>query len=154
MSRVLISSIVLASALVCSQNAKADPVSFQLTLTTDSTTTLFVNVFSGIGLAAVPLDMSGTIDITIDDALYYDEYDPTNDSTSISLNDAEIDFSDEEFSVYLGFIGDLDFELSGAGINSLSSNGPIGINTVTSTDPYEYTFDPGGGSEAGFWKRI
>jgi len=145
MKKLSIPCLALAAIIAFGQTTKAAPVSLTLNLTTDTELNLFIFVLGGIGTANIPFDLTGSIDVTLDAAI--DDLAGTNDTTSISLDDAAIDFSDESVSdIICGFIGHLRIGFSGLGINSLSSNGGIALTTTSSTDPFESTFDPGGGS--------
>ncbi len=146
MKKLTITCLALVAMVASSQTTKAAPVSLTLNLTTDTNLNLFVTIFGGGRSANVPFNLIGSIDITLDDAI--GNLAGTNDTASISLDDAAIDFSDESVSDFLdeavfshGPIG-----FTGLGINSLSSNGGIALTTTSPTDPYAYTFDPGGGS--------
>ncbi len=144
MKKLSIPCMALAAIIACGQTAKAAPVSTALTLTTDSGVNLVVSTLGGFVSSEVPIpvDLIGTIEITLDDAI--DDLAGTNDATSVSLDDAAIDLSDASFFLNLHFyqMG----AVSGLGINSITSNGGIGLTTTSPTDPFTSTFDPGGGS--------
>ncbi len=146
MKKLSIPCLALAAIVAFGQTTKAAPVSLTLNLTTDTELNLFVTFLEGIRSANVPFDLTGSIDVTLDDAI--DDLAGTNDTTSISLDDAAIDFSDESVSDFINEIafshGPIGF--TGLGINSLSSIGDISLTTTSPTDPFESTFDPGGGS--------
>jgi len=144
MKKLTITCMALAVIVASSQATKAAPVSLTLNLTTDTGLNLFVSTIGGAITVSVPFNLTGSIEVTLDDAI--DDLAGTNDTTSISLDDAVIDLSDESFMTNLGFLGGAFMETSGWGINSLSSNGGIALTTTNPTDPYTYTFDPGGGS--------
>ncbi len=144
MKKLSIMCMALAAVFSFGQTAKAAPVSLALTLTTDSGVTLFISTLGGAVSTVVPFVVVGTIDVTFDDAI--DDPAGTNDTTSISFDGAAIDLSDESFALDLGFLGSLPGESTGLGINSFSSNGSIGLTTSVASDPFAYTFDPGGGS--------
>ncbi len=145
MKKLSITCLALAAMVVSSQTTKAAPVSLTLNLTTDTGVTLFVSTIGGTVSAIVPFNLTGSIDVTLDDAI--DDLAGTNDTTSISLDDAAIDFSDAFVPDFMDeFIGQMDIGFSGLGINSLSSNGGIALTATNPTDPFESTFDPGGGS--------
>ncbi len=134
----------LVIALVATNCSQAAPVSLQLTLTNDSSLELFIDTLSGLATSSVSFDLSGTVDITLDDAI--DDISVTNDTSSISFDDATIVLSDETFDLSLGVLGGVEGEFFGLTINTLNSNGPIPITPTGLLDPFPYTFDPGGGS--------
>jgi len=144
MKKLSITCMALAAVFSFGQTAKAAPVSLALTLTTDSGVTLFISAIGGAISDVIPFDMSGTIDVTFDDAI--DDPAGTNDTTSISFDDAAIDLSDEPLLLEFGFLGNVQGGFTGMGINTFSSNSPIPLTTSVASDPFEYTFDPGGGS--------
>ncbi len=148
MKNLSITCMALVPLVFFGQTAKAAPVSLALTLTTDSGVTLFTSTVGGSVSAIVSFDVTGSVDVTLDDAI--DDPLGTNDTTSISFDDAEIDFSDETLVFDLGILGSVDGEFIGLGINLLTSNGSIPLTTTLAADPFAYTFDPGGGSPTEF----
>lgn len=135
--------VAIVIAVTLGQKVNGAPISTTLTLTNDSQLTLFLSAVGGAVETDLPFDLSGTIDVTLDDAI--DDFAVNNDTTSLSLDDAAIDLSDE--SVLLDtFANGVTFDFSGLGINTLSSNGAVALATTDPTDPFEYSFDPGGGS--------
>ncbi len=134
----------LVGILLGSQPSQAAPVSLQLTLTNDSSLELFIDTLGGGATASVPFDLSGTLDVTLDDAI--DDIAVTNDTSSIGFDDATIVLSDETFDLSFGVLGGIEGEFFGLTINTLNSNGPIPLTPTGLLDPFPYTFDPGGGS--------
>lgn len=130
------------------QTAQAASVPIQLTLTDDAGANLFIAAIGGVVTASIPFDISGTIDVSLDEAisgnLVPDEL--VNNTTGIALTGADIDLSDESLSLSLGLLGGVDGAIVGAGINTLDSNGNIALTTTNPTNPFEYSFDPGGGN--------
>ncbi len=137
-------SATVVIAFAATNCIQAAPVSLQLTLTNDSSLELFMDALGGGATASVPFDLSGTLDVTLNDAI--DDIAVTNDTSSIGFDDATIVLSDETFDLSLGVLGGVVGELSGLTINTLSSNGPIPLTPTGLLDPFPYTFDPGGGS--------
>lgn len=135
-------SLAIAAIVSSDKSTTAAPVNVQLTLTTDSGADLLISFLYGVAFVTLPIDFSGTIDVAIDDSLGADVI---NDSTGLSLSSADIDLSDTTYRA-LPFIGELEFATTGLGINTLDSHGYIPLSTTNPVAPFEYTFDPGGGS--------
>lgn len=145
MRKHIIAGLVLIAFFGLAQASRAAPVSIQLTLTGASGANLFISLVEGAVTAATPFDVSGTIDVSFSNAI--DDSLSGLVTTDISLDDADIQLSDESLHVGdVGFLGSIDFAINGAGINTLDSNGNIPVSISNPTDPFEYTFDPGGGS--------
>ncbi len=139
MKKLSIACVALAAIVACSQPLQAAPASFVATLAPGSQMSLFVSALGGF-TALIPIDVSGTVDVILDDAI--DDPALTDDTTLISLVDAAIDIADQTTIVNPGSVT---IELNGAGINTLNSNGPIATTSFAPLN-YEYVFDPGGGS--------
>ncbi len=139
MNKLLVSCVALLTMVTFTKPAKAVPVSLTLTLVTDSSLDLTITL-AGALTGSASFDLSGKIDISLDEEI--EDIGGTNDTTSIAIDDAAINLSDESLSV--PFI--LDFDFLNLAINSLSSNGSIPLTTTVGSNPFEYTFDPGGGS--------
>jgi len=138
-------AILLTAAMVLSlstSKAKAAPANFQLTLTTDTEVNLFISILGGAVSALVPFDLSGTVDAAIDDAI---QVDLVNDSTGLSLIGADIDIGDLSINIPAGFLGGVAAEITGGGINTLTTNGYVPLNSTNGANPFTYTFDPGAG---------
>ncbi len=144
MKKLSLTCMALAAMVAFGQTAKAAPVSTQLTLTGASGVNLFISTLGGAVTADIPFDITGTIDITLEDQI--DDGVSGTATTAIALDDAAIDLSDQSLNLSLGFLGGVEGEITGAGINQLSSNGNIPLTNTNPTDPFTYTFDPGGGS--------
>ena len=125
------------------KSSYAYPASAQLTLTTDSSVDLFITIFDGAVTASVPFSLAGTLDIQVEERL---NLDLINDTTGLSFNGANIDLSDQTVDIMAGILGGILAEISGAKINSLSSNGFIPLTSTNVSNPFTYEFDPGGGS--------
>ena len=140
MKKLSIACVALATVVAaCGQPLQAAPASFVATLAPGSQMSLFVSAFGGF-TALIPIDVTGTVDVILDDAI--DDPALTNDTTLISLVDATIDITDQTTTVNPGPVT---IELNGAGINALDSNGPIATTSLSPVN-YEYVFDPGGGT--------
>lgn len=126
------------------KEASAAPVSLTLTLTDQAGAGLFIAAIGGAVTSSIPFEISGTIDVTLDDAI--DDLAGTNDTTSINLDGAQIFLSDETLNLSLGFLGGVSAGLDGLEITTLQSASPIALTTTNPTNPFEYNFDPGGGN--------
>lgn len=144
MKNRIIISLIVVNLFACCQPSHAQGVSTQLTLTNASGANLFISTLSGAVTASIPFEISGTIDITVKDLVWGPS--PPLGATHISLDDADLDLSDESFNLDLGFLGGVSGAITGAGINTLTSNGDIPLTLTNPTDPFEHTFDLGGGS--------
>lgn len=145
----IIACLVLASFAASDRTSQAVPISTKLTLTGASGANLFMTTLGGAVTASLPIDLTGTIDVTIREAINYASYlyYPTNGAgtTGIALTGADIDLSDQSLDLSLGFLGGVEGALTGAGINTLDSHGNIALTYTHPADPFQYTFDPGGG---------
>ncbi len=138
-------AVSLACAvMVCSQSAKAAPVSTQLTLTDDAEVDLFISTLGGAVTALLPFEIDGTIDVTLDMAISGPLGSPVDNTTGLSLDGAAISLSDQTLDLNLAFLGGVEGEIVDAEINQLSSDGIIPTTNTNPTNPFEYTFDPGG----------
>ncbi len=146
MKKLFFACIALAFTVSGGQTLRANPVSFTATLTTDSTATILISMIQGATTASTAVDISGTIDVTIDSGLDTFAIAASGTSSTISLDDSEIELSDESLLVSLGLWGAFEFQTLGMGINGLSTNGPIALTPTGSIDPFPYTFDPGAGA--------
>ena len=123
-------AVLLAAAMVLgssTREAQAAPANFDLTLSSDTSVVLFVNALGGTITASVPFGLTGTISASITDGLTSPS---SNDSTSLALVGADIDIADVSISLPAGFLGGVDAEITGAGINSLTTNGDIDLNST------------------------
>lgn len=143
MKKLAIVCLALAATVSFNKSTYAEPSFGHLTLTTDSGVTLFISVLGGTATASVPFDMSGTIFVMVDDSLGFGL---VNDSTGLLLGNSDISLSDQLVDIPVGFLGGVLAEINGAKINTLTSNGYIPISSTNATNPFTYTFDPGGGS--------
>lgn len=140
-------AVILAFVTVfgfSTKEASADPISLTLTLTDDAGAGLFIAAIGGAMTEAIPVDISGTIDITLDDAI--DDLAGTNDTTGLDLNGGNIQLSDESLNLSLTFLGEVEAELTGVGITTLNTTETLVLTTTNPTGPFEYTFDPGLGN--------
>ncbi len=132
-------SITLAAVLGFGiQNANAASVSPTLTLTTDSSLTVFVSTLGGATTGSLVSQLSGTLDVTIDDQ--------TPVSSTISVDDGEIDLSDDSLFLDLSLFGGVDAATIGLGVNAITSDTVALTNTSGGLNPFTSTFDPGAGT--------
>lgn len=143
MKKLAIVCLTLAAVVASGKTTVAAPGYANLTLTTDSSVNLFVSALSGTVTALVPFDLSGSIDITANAALTSPSF---NDTTGLAFSGADISLSDQTVNLAAGFLGGISAEVTGAGINSLTSNGYIPLNSTSGSPPFTYSFDPGAGS--------
>jgi len=141
MKKHLIALLAMAAILSFSTNqASAAPVSLSLTMTTDSG--LDLSIVSGLlGNGTASFDLTGTIDVTLDDALFVNDGDGTNDTTSINFDAGALSLSDESIAIGAFATG----AFNGLGINTLSSASPIPLTQDAGGPPFTYSFDPGAG---------
>jgi len=142
MKKQLSALLAMATILSYSTNlASAAPISLSLTMTTNSG--MDITIVSGSqGSGVGSFDLIGTIDITLDDALYVDDWSPANDTTSINFDDAAVAVSDE--TLVVGTSGTIAI-FSGVGINTLISANPMLLTQDPGGPPFTYSFDPGAG---------
>lgn len=143
MRKLTLVCLAVAAIVSSDTSTNAAPVNLQLTLTTDSAGTFVLSFLGGVVTSSVPFDFSGSIDVTIDDSL---DADLINDSTGIAITGANINIADVTVDVDASFLGGLIGEFIGVEINTLTSNGNIPLTTTVPANPFEYTFDPGGGA--------
>ncbi len=146
MKKHIVAVVVFISFVSFGQASLASPVPVTLTLTDSSAANLFISGLLGAFTSSVPIDLSGTLDVEIRDATYA-RFDNTvhHFTTSIALTGSDIELSDESISSNRGFLGGVEFGLINVGINQFNSNGQIDLMNLAEVDPFEYTFDPGGG---------
>lgn len=143
MKKITFVCLAVAALVSSDKSTGAAPVNFELTLTTNSSADMVLYILSGAITASIPMDLSGTISATFDDAIGQDE---VNDSTGISLSGADINLSDVTYDIDGFLIGGILVGFAGAEINTLDTNGYLPLSTTSPVNPFEYTFDPGGGS--------
>lgn len=145
MKKISHTCVVLAAMVAFGQTVQAAPVSTTLTLTGAAGANLFIAAIGGAVTALIPFDITGTINVTFDNPIQ-PGFPSGSDTTGIALTGANIDLSDESLELSLGFLGGVSGAIVGAGINVLDSNGYIPLTNTDAADPFEYSFDPGGGS--------
>ncbi len=118
--------------------AKAAPIGTTLTLTTDSSLTVFVSTLGGATTGALTTAASGTADVTFDDA--------APPSSTIEITDAEVDLADGSIFLDLSLFGGVEAALIGAGINTLTTDAAALTETAPLGNPFTSTFDPGAGT--------
>ena len=143
MKKLTLVCLAVAAIVSSDTSTNAAPVNLQLTLTTDSGAEIYISILDGAVTSLVPRELSGTMDISIDDSLSADFI---NDSTGIAFTGANLDIADTDFIISAGFLGHVDAGFMGLGINNLSSNGNMLLTTTNPINPFGYTFDPGSGS--------
>ncbi len=143
MKRFIIACLLLAGFVSYGNSSQAVPIPTQLTLTGASGANLFITALNGTVTATIPFDITGTLDLTIDGFDKQSFFD--GNSTYLAFDRADIQLSDESLNPSLGFLGGVSGSITGAGIKTLDSNGNIPLTRTNQADPFEYTFDPGGG---------
>ena len=131
MKKFKLVSLILVAVVWSGKSTDAAPVSLQLTLTPLSEMSVQL---ASLDTYHVPVSFiaEGTIDITLDDAWYYNDHDPSLDTTSIQFNDAQIRLPDASFHLeghYFRY-GVIEAHLSDAGYSFRTTEGPVPLFTI------------------------